>query len=74
MWVEFVVCCLLSLYSEGPGTPVFHPTEKPTFPNFNLIWIKNPFGFPSKYCKYCNFFYLYNRINYKHIELAHCFD
>jgi hypothetical protein len=38
------VCCWFSPCSEGfsPGTPVFLPPEKPTFPNSNSIRIEDP--------------------------------
>ena len=37
-WVEFVVGS--RPFSEGfsPGTPVFFPPQKPTFPNSNSTW------------------------------------
>ena len=38
MWVEFVVGSRPCSEGFAPGTPVFLPPQKPTFPNSNLTW------------------------------------
>ena len=38
MWVEFVVGSRPCSEGFSPGTPVFLPSQKPTFPNSNSIW------------------------------------
>ena len=38
MWVEFVVGSRLCSKGFSPGTPVFLPPQKPTFPNSNSTW------------------------------------
>ena len=38
MWVEFVVGSRPCSEGSSPGSPVFLPPQKPTFPNSNSIW------------------------------------
>ena len=38
MWVEFVVSSCPCSEGFSPGTSVFLPPQKPTFPNSNLTW------------------------------------
>ena len=38
MWVEFVVGSRPCSEGFSPGTPVFLPSQKPTFPNSNSTW------------------------------------
>ena len=38
MWVEFVVGSRPRSEGFSPGSPVFLPPQKPTFPNSNSFW------------------------------------
>ena len=38
MWVGFVVGSRPCSEGFSPGTPVFLPPQKPTFPNYNSTW------------------------------------
>ena len=38
MWVEFAVSSRPGSEGFSPGTPVFLPPQKPTFPNSNSTW------------------------------------
>ena len=38
MWVEFVVGSRPCSERFSPGSPVFLPPQKPTFPNSNSTW------------------------------------
>ena len=38
MWVEFVVGSHSCSEDFSPGSPVFFPPQKPTFPNSNSTW------------------------------------
>ena len=38
MWVEFIVGSRPCSEGFSPGTPVFLPPQKQTFPNFNSTW------------------------------------
>ena len=45
MWGGFVVCSCPCSEGFSPGTPVFLPPQKPTFPNANStwkLWLKDP--------------------------------
>ena len=42
MWVEFVAGSLPCSEGFSPGSLVFLPPQKPTFPNSNSTWIEDP--------------------------------